>query len=79
MAHQIFPTVNFVFSHDGHFGVWGGVELHLRWCTAIFILPCPPPPTPKQFRCPERVCVGGGVGGAIPTKLEYASARAGRG
>ena len=27
---QIFPTVNFVFSHDGHFGGWGG-------CT-------PPPP-----------------------------------
>ena len=24
MAQQDFPVVNFVFSHDGHFGVGGG-------------------------------------------------------
>ena len=43
---QIFPMVNFVFSHDGHFGLEGGggsrggyPPLLLR-CTAILILPC---------------------------------------
>ena len=50
---QIFPIVNFVFSHDGPFGLggggvqgWGwhkvrggGVPSLLRWCTAILVLP----------------------------------------
>ena len=40
---QILPMVNFVLSHDGHFGLGGGVQggvppLLLR-CTAILILP----------------------------------------
>ena len=42
---QIFPTVNFVFSHDGHFGLGGGVQGGgvtpplLLQCTAILIVP----------------------------------------
>ena len=41
---QIFPTVNCVFSDNGHFGLGGGGPLGgvaplLRWCTAILILP----------------------------------------
>ena len=50
---QIFPIVNFVFSHDGHFGLWGegpggggggGADPPLLLqCTAILLLPCPLP------------------------------------
>ena len=42
IACEIFPIVNFVFSHDGHFGLegrGGGVPHLLRWCTAILTLP----------------------------------------
>ena len=38
---QIFPMVNFVFSHCGHFGTGGGgVPPLLLGCTAILIFPC---------------------------------------
>ena len=48
---KLVPTVHFLSSHDGHFGLGGGVQggggglapLLLR-CTAILIPPCPPPP-----------------------------------
>ena len=36
---QIFPTVNFVFSHEVHFGPGGGTPLLLQ-CMAILILAC---------------------------------------
>ena len=36
---QSFPLVNFVFSHDGHFGLGGGVQPLLRWCRAFLTLP----------------------------------------
>ena len=41
---KIFLTVNFGFSHDGHFGLGaggglGGVPPRLLRCTAILILP----------------------------------------
>ena len=45
-SDQIFPILNFIVSHDGHFGLGeegaggGGVPLLLR-CTAIPILPWP--------------------------------------
>ena len=34
---QIFPMVNFIVFHDGHFGLEGG--LPLLWCTAVLLLP----------------------------------------
>ena len=43
--NQIFPIVNFVLSHDGHFGLGGSKGgyppplLLLIWCAAILILP----------------------------------------
>ena len=39
--NRIFPIVNFVFSHDGHFGLGGRGPPPLLRCTAILILPCP--------------------------------------
>ena len=49
---QIFPLVNFVFSHDGHFslelgrGPEGGNPL-LLWCTASNTSLVVPPPLPR--------------------------------
>ena len=42
MAQPDFPDGTFRFSHDGHFGPEGGGGVFLR-CTAILMLPCPPP------------------------------------
>ena len=52
---KIFPTINFAFSHDGHFGPGaegGGGSSDVQWCTAILI-PTPPlfPPTPGPQTC----------------------------
>ena len=44
--NKIFPTINFVFSHGGHFS-WGGGGV-LLWCTAIRILPWSLPPTSME-------------------------------
>ena len=40
---QIFPFVNFIFSHDGHFGLGGGGGTTIA--KNILIQACPPPPT----------------------------------
>ena len=70
---RIFPMVNFVCSHDGHFGLRGGgcpeggvsrgnPPPLLRWCTAILIRPC----VGTGF---VATCRGGGGGGGRAVAL----------
>ena len=69
---KIFPMVNFVFSHDDHFGLGGGggqggrvtPPLLLR-CTAIRI-PCPSPVIPANSR-PETTAAGRNVPWGLQT------------
>ena len=77
---QIFPIVNFVFSHYGHFGLgrggggFGGGVPPPSWFLIILKKPCLPPPDtcPSGSACASGhrcVCAGGGGVGIRPRYL----------